>query len=188
MQKGFTLVELLIVIAILAVLAVTVVVVLNPAELLRQSRDSTRISDLAAVNSAISLYMTDVTSPGIGGADNATCTTLSRCTAATTTTPFNGQNITGNGCGVGTAIASLSIDGTGWVAVDLANITGGSPLARLPLDPINTANYPYAYACNGLNFELDTRLESTKYNGLMANDKDGGTNPNWYEVGNTVGL
>src|SRR3989344_7995871 len=56
---GFTLIELLIVIAILVVLSVAVVVILNPAELLRQARDSTRISDLASVNSAIALYLAD---------------------------------------------------------------------------------------------------------------------------------
>jgi len=57
--RGFTLIELLVVIAILAVLAVAVVVVLNPAELIKQARDTTRISDLAALNSAISLYLAD---------------------------------------------------------------------------------------------------------------------------------
>ena len=56
LKKGFTLIELLIVIAILAVLSVAVVLVLNPAELLKQARDSTRISDMAAINSASYLY------------------------------------------------------------------------------------------------------------------------------------
>ena len=46
-KKGFTLIELLIVIAIIAILAVVVVLVLNPAELLRQSRDSQRLSDIS---------------------------------------------------------------------------------------------------------------------------------------------
>jgi prepilin-type N-terminal cleavage/methylation domain-containing protein len=37
---GFTLIELLVVIAILAIIAVVVILTLNPAELLRQSRDA----------------------------------------------------------------------------------------------------------------------------------------------------
>ena len=184
MHKGFTLVELLIVIAILAVLSVTVVVVLNPAELLKQARDSTRISDLASVNSAIALYLTDVASPGIGGTGNAACSSRAgRVTGATTTSPFAG------GMTPTTGVTSTAVDGTGWVTVHLANITGGSPLARLPLDPTNAGNYYYAYACgNGsaLNYELDTNLESTKYSGYMLSAKDGGNNDSAYEVGNSL--
>jgi prepilin-type N-terminal cleavage/methylation domain-containing protein len=59
MRRGFTLIELLVVIAIIAILAVVVVLTLNPAELLRQSRDSNRVSDMATLTSALNLYNTD---------------------------------------------------------------------------------------------------------------------------------
>ena len=58
-EKAFTLIELLVVIAILAVLAVAVTLILNPAELIRQGRDSIRLSDLATINKALGLYQTD---------------------------------------------------------------------------------------------------------------------------------
>ena len=58
-RKGFTLIELLVVIAILAVLAVAVTLILNPAELVRQGRDSTRLSDIGTVHRAIGLYFAD---------------------------------------------------------------------------------------------------------------------------------
>lgn len=194
MKKGFTLVELLIVIAILAVLSVAVVVVLNPAELLKQARDSTRISDLASVNSAIALYLTDVSTPGIGGANNAACSAnLSRCMVATTTSPFT---TTGNGCaGAGSANATTTADGNGWVAVDLENITGGSPLSRLPIDPVETSTYFYGYACgrggSQYNYELDAKMESTKYSAgggsdVESNTKDGGDNATHYEIGSDL--
>ena len=181
-QKGFTLVELLIVIAILAVLAVTVVVVLNPAELLRQARDSTRISDLASINSAISLYLTDVTNPGVGGANDAACSARAGRLTNATTSPFLAGMTP-------TTVTSTAVDGTGWVTVDLVNISGGSPLSRLPIDPTNTGNFYYGYACgngNVLSYELDTFLESTKYSGLMAIAKDGGDNAGAYEVGSSL--
>jgi len=57
MKKGFTLLELLIVIAILAVLSSAIVLVLNPAQLLAQARDSQRLSDLSSLHSAIALYL-----------------------------------------------------------------------------------------------------------------------------------
>ncbi|MFA7201893.1 MAG: type II secretion system protein, partial [Candidatus Paceibacterota bacterium] len=42
--SSFTLIELLIVIGILAILTAAVVIVLNPTELLKQGRDSTRMT------------------------------------------------------------------------------------------------------------------------------------------------
>src|SRR3990167_10454746 len=73
MKRGFTLLELIIVIAILAVLAVAVVIVLNPAEVLAKARDSNRLSDLSALKSAIALYLTDVSPPLLGSpTDEAT--------------------------------------------------------------------------------------------------------------------
>src|SRR3990172_4173703 len=73
---GFTLLELLIVITILAILAVIIIFVLNPAETLRKSRDVQRMSDLATLKNAISLYMTSTTTPYLGNSSsNATCKT-----------------------------------------------------------------------------------------------------------------
>src|SRR5438132_8218990 len=65
-NKAFTLIELLVVIAIIAILSVVVILTLNPAELLRQSRDSNRISDLATLKSATSLYLVDVANYNLG--------------------------------------------------------------------------------------------------------------------------
>src|SRR5574343_2101828 len=78
LKKGFTLIELLVVIAILAILATVIVVIINPGELLKQARDTTRISDLAALNSAIALYLSDV---------NGAITSSTICTANLGTPP-----------------------------------------------------------------------------------------------------
>src|SRR5271156_210597 len=64
-KRGFTLIELLVVIAIIAILSVVVILTLNPAELLRQSRDSNRISDLSVTKSAIAFYLVSVTTPNL---------------------------------------------------------------------------------------------------------------------------
>src|SRR5680860_471628 len=67
-KKGFTLLELLIVIGILAILSTTVILVINPAELLKKARDSQRISDLSTVKTAIAYYITEAADPSIGSA------------------------------------------------------------------------------------------------------------------------
>jgi prepilin-type N-terminal cleavage/methylation domain-containing protein len=169
-NRGFTLVELLIVIAILAVLSVTVVVVLNPAELLRQARDSRRLSDLNAIHRAVSLFLTDQSA--------ATWAASYNCTA--TGTPPMGAT----GC---TLSSSTAVNGTGWVDVDLTAVTSGSPLSTLPLDPANGAGQFYAFKKTpSMTWELDAALESTKYSALESTD--GGDNASWYEIGNDANL
>ncbi len=171
--QGFTLVELLVVIAILAVLAVTVVVVLNPAELLRQSRDSTRLSDMATLNRAIGLFLAD---------GQTWSTTTSTCTFATGTSPIASTSPTT--CATN---QSSGVTGSGWVAVNFSAISAGSPLSNLPLDPTNNANFLYAFKnTTSMTYELNARLESTKFASSSVND--GGNRSDWYEVGNDPGL
>lgn len=57
-KKGFTLVELLIVIAVLGTLAVVVLIALNPVQQLARTRDAGRSSAVAQVGHAIEAYAT----------------------------------------------------------------------------------------------------------------------------------
>ena len=192
MKRGFTLIELLIVIAILAVLATAVTLVLNPVELIKQGRDATRLSDLAAINSAIALYLADVSDAGIGGANNTVCSSvLARCTYGST------ENFEGiSSC---TTNASSTVDGTGWVAVDFENISGNSPLSRIPIDPNNGSTNCgsggeacfYAYGCTGTEYELNAAMESVRYSNTGTSDvesTDGGDVAGVYEIGSSPNL
>lgn len=55
-KRGFTLIELVIVIGILAVLVAVVISVLNPARYLAKSRDTRRQSDLKMIQAALEAY------------------------------------------------------------------------------------------------------------------------------------
>ncbi len=191
-QKGFTLIELLVVIAIIAILSVVVILTLNPAELLRQSRDSNRISDMSVTKSAIAFYLASVTSPSIGS---------STCYQSVAT----GNGTSTANCNVWFASAaavanstSTKVDGTGWMPVPLSSITaGGSPLGALPQDPLvlggtNDGVHFYSYiASSSLTFKLDAHMESSKYSKGGSNDvcsTDGGIDPNSYEQGTNLAL
>jgi prepilin-type N-terminal cleavage/methylation domain-containing protein len=58
-HRGFTLLEMLLVIAIIAILAAIVIVAINPARQLAQARNAQRASDLNAIQKAIQQYYID---------------------------------------------------------------------------------------------------------------------------------
>jgi len=186
-KKGFTLIELLVVIAILAVLAVAVTLILNPAQLVRQGRDSTRMSDMAAVHRAIGLYFAD--QQELTFTSGSVCTTNS----GTATSSGDGETCDDNS-------TSTAVDGTGWVGVGdtdivFTDMTTGAPLSRLPLDPVNNETYYYVFISDdNENYELNANMESTRYSSTGGADNDdvestdGGDNDGWYEIGNSSSL
>lgn len=218
--RGFTLLELIIVIAILSVLSVAVILVINPAETLRRGRDSTRFSDLSATKSAIALYLTDVTSADLDAALTNLClgtdTAVSQIAysipsagVACATAPAAGADADAGGsafsavdfCTHATATNLGAVNGTGWIPVNLAGISSGSPLGSFPVDPTNAVqpstdvlttpdngatdpDLMYRYACQQaglagvidtgkptLVFELAAVLESNQYK--TTQDRDG---------------
>lgn len=190
-KKGFTLLELLVVIAIIAILSVVLIVALNPAETLRKTRDSQRISDLSSLKTALGIYVTTTTDPLLDNtAGNTLCVGGSGSDSIWVSVPTATETITDVGPygGMLTAVqrasvtAASDIGGTGWVPVNLGSITGGSPISNMPLDPTNDLSTTtgtdtstaavltngaqmYRYACAGANvvFEVDTRLESAAF-------------------------
>jgi prepilin-type N-terminal cleavage/methylation domain-containing protein len=199
-QKGFTLIELLIVIAIIAILAVVVVLTLNPAELLRQARDSNRISDFATIKSALALYGVDVatTTSMDGGAltENLYSANSSTLTQTSALTVLQGT-ATGtwgftHATTIVSAITSKSVGGTGWIPVNLNAISSGAPISSWPVDPVNTAtNTAYVYDANLTSWKIATMMESAKYITNGPNDVetgDGGQSIYAYEQGSNMGL
>jgi prepilin-type N-terminal cleavage/methylation domain-containing protein len=176
-KKGFTLVELLVVIGILAILTAAIVIILNPAELLKQARDSQRLSDLDAVKNAVALYLADE--------KNFSSLTDTNCYVSIGGVAANcgGRH----GSKTMTYVAGTGISGSGWIPVAFSTISSGSPLSALPLDPTNTTTYFYSFSFDktNLTFEMDAALESAKYASKATSD--GGNNAA-YEVGNDPGL
>jgi len=174
--KGFTLVELLVVIAIIAILAAVVVLIINPLELTRRSRDAARLTDLANLQQAINVSLQEAT----GDSASILCT-------APATAPCNAESVNDG----------RETDGTGWVLADLGAQTSVS-VPILPIDPVNPndATNHYTYCSDGNNWKIVTDLESTAQ--TPKETQDGGTNTTetggtrasdtLYEIGSSMSL
>lgn len=176
-NKGFTLLELLIVIAIIAILSIALVFMLNPAETLKKARDAQRISDLKSVKTALGIMLTASSTPSL---DNFLPTATAVCLTATTwagaTTLSTAPKIrysanvaptltaatpASDAASTATAFVSAAsgatagkVDGTGWIPVSLKALTGGTPISSFPVDPVNSvgaaatvSDLVYRYAC-----------------------------------------
>ena len=162
-HQGFTLVELLVVIAIIAILAAIVVLIINPLELTRRGRDAARLSDLANLQQAINVAVQESTASAAA----------ILCGAGST--PCFGSSNTG----------TRASDGSGWVKVNLSAQQSVS-VPTLPADQSNTTANHYTYCSDGNGWEIDTVLESQQQSDKAG--ADGGDDPVIYEVGSNLTL
>ena len=199
LKKGFTLIELIITVAILAILVSILVVALNPAEQLARSRDAKRIADLDAIKTALNLY--SATATGTISMDGNS-TANSTCLGGTgVDTWFNNNNgaaaaaATSTGTGLiavvtstGQSVASgTAVVASTWMPAILGQTPGGAPLSNLPLDPNGGGSdtYYYSYACrSNKTYELKARMDSTYFKtDLNIPGTDGGNSSSTYEAG-----
>ena len=186
---SFTLVELLIVIAILAVLAAAVVIVLNPAELLAQARDTQRISDVNMIKKATDLFIVDNSTTSLGTSQKVYIS-LPDAAAPACTNNLASLPVLPAGWSYNcvTAANLRNINGTGWIPLDFTQVKGGSPIPYLPIDPQNdpalTRYYQYIPGANA--FELTALMESERQ--AKAANSDGGTDAGRLEIGSDVSL
>lgn len=188
MRKGFTLIELLIVLAILALVAVTVVLTLNPAELLRQARDTRRVAEIKTLNTGIGAFRGASSNTSLG---TSTVVYVSlpdsdpTCASHTLPTLPGGWTYA---CAPESTFRLL--DGTGWIPLNVSALARYVSVSALPVDPVNNADGRYyTYTADGNEWELNANMESTKLSNGGAGDvesRDGGDNADRYELGRSL--
>jgi len=184
---AFTLIELLIVIAVLGILAAGIILVLNPVELLNRAQDGKRVTDLSSIHSALLLY--EVGEGTVFGNANTVYISLPDDTSSTCATHTSLPSLPSPWNYACVMDADLiKIDGTGWVPVPFSSISSGPPFARLPIDPENSASEGlyYAYVTGG-SWALTGLLESERELASAAAG-DGGTDDGRFEVGTDLAL
>ena len=186
-SSSFTLIELLISIAIIAVLMSITAIAINPSEMLKRSRDTKRFNDL----SNLEMMLTMARSEGL--------LTSSICdgTKIYVSLP-NSITLSNTNLPSGVSWQQVSEDnlrksnGTGWIPINVSNIYGFS-MPTLPVDPQNTLNdnLYYTFYCNPqqeyiLTSYMESKTFGPKGNETSKTNKDGGPDPYLYEVGSDL--
>ena len=194
-ERGFTLIELVVTIAVLAIIIAIVAVAINPAEQVSRARDAKRVADLSGMSTAWNLYLaqTVASTPDLSGHATYTCKDEGGSNNAyfiarllTTSTP--------TGFDIVVTSANQAIGASGLAPARLDAGSGGSSIAVLPADPLGTdttEEYWYAYACDQSTkkFEFTARLESTFFlQELKSAQRDGGNSTSTYETGTDLTL
>jgi len=206
-NTGFTLLELLIVIAILAILSATLLFLVNPVEIFKKTRDTKRVSDLKEMSKTIS-YLIEQTGGTLdmdGPFQSDTCQdggsptiylslvdSTSTCQTFITNGDLPNPSLFGWQYHCVTSQSDLAkVDGSGWLPINFSQTTYLT--SKIAVDPLNQINGTgqglfFSYVCNNSSktFEINCVLESNKYSSLMSND--GGDKDTKYEIGNDLGL
>ena len=183
LKKSFTLVELMIVIAILAILSAIVIFTLNPSELFKKNRDSRRIADMQTLYKGITFMESWITS-GINYG-NANTIYISLPDSSATCSSYALPTLpTGYIYNCVTSTNLRKTDSTGWIPVDFTVSNNNNYITQLPVDPINSIEYYYSYNPGG-SFEVNAFLESNEYISKFGSN-DGGDSFNTYETGTSL--
>ena len=127
-KQAFTLVELIIVIAIVAILAGAIFVAIDPARRLHETRNARRSNDVSTILDSIKKYQADN--------EGAHYTTVANMTVAL----YYQIGTAGSGCAI-----TCGLENTQSICVNLSGL-GTNYLAQVPLDPKDGTNAETGYA------------------------------------------
>lgn len=134
-KSGFTLIELIIVIAVIALLAAATFVAINPAKRVGDAQDAQRWQDATAIADAFQAYLAD--NRGTEPTSTSPATGLPRTFMISSTTP--GSSVPSN------CEASLAANGTAGRYINLMSLVAAGYIGQIPQNPSYTSTNSSGY-------------------------------------------
>ncbi|MCS7200749.1 MAG: prepilin-type N-terminal cleavage/methylation domain-containing protein [Patescibacteria group bacterium] len=170
-KKAFTLIEILIVLAIISIIIAIFVVVSKPADILQKSRDTSRLRDLKKTEEIILLMFNhnDKFDAASYIFPNTVYLSL-RDTSSTCASHLSQLPSLPSGWSYRCSATPTAMNGQGWLPIPFSS----NPLInldRLPIDPINKPPYYYTFVLSEKFYELTALKEKKEEEIIVYNSK-----------------
>jgi prepilin-type N-terminal cleavage/methylation domain-containing protein len=169
-SKSFTLIELLIVLAIIAILATVLILTIKPGAIFSRARDTKRIGDLKNIEKIMdAIYSTEYTFNELNYASPNVIYISLKDNSPTCSSWLSQLPSLPSGWSYRYSAKPTNIDGTGWIPIPFSNFPILN-ISQLFIDPINKPPYYYSFVAGG-SYAVYAQLEDPK-NQASKNDQD----------------
>jgi prepilin-type N-terminal cleavage/methylation domain-containing protein len=181
-SRSFTLIELLIVLAIIAILATVLILTIKPGAIFSRARDTKRIGDLKNIEKIMDVLSTEQTFNELNYASPNVVYISLPDSSSTCGSWLSQLPSLPSGWSYHCSATPTNIDGTGWIPIPFSNFPILN-ISQLFIDPINKPPYYYSFVVGG-SYEVTAYLESDSNRNINGPaGTDGGTSWNVYEAG-----
>jgi prepilin-type N-terminal cleavage/methylation domain-containing protein len=182
-NRGFTLVELVITLAIIFILFSLFINIFNIKDIFEKTRDTKRINDINFLNNLINnviientdIYLGEENKIYISLPDNSTSCLNYNLPSIKSSYYYQCQNLDDY----------KKINGNGWIPINFS-LFKNIKIDFLPVDPLNNKDFFYSYQIKNKRFKLTAKLENE--NNLFKMSLDGGNNLTLYEIGSDLNI
>jgi len=164
--ESFTLVELLIVLALISILATVLIVIIKPGIIFSKARDTKRIADIKNIEKTIDSLSTEQNFYELNYASPNIVYISLQDSSSTCGSYLSQLPSLPSGWSYHCSATPTNIDGTGWIPIPFSNFPIIN-ISQLFIDPLNKPPYYYSFVVGG-SYEVDAFLENP--NSAALND------------------